>query len=306
MTGEYTDRVLDELKTRRLERQALLFVREREMREDCPEMKDIDVRIAGAALRDRASLPGLRAEREKAVSQWLKSHGRPEEWLNPPFSCAQCEDTGYVSGRLCPCVRNETARRMFSEAGLTSCSPSFESFDFNLFPDNVKLPGGHTVRSRMQILRDYGLRYADSFPEPPLPNLLFTGKPGLGKSYLLDCIAGRVIARGHWVVRATAFSVNDVMAKALFDRADPDSLFECDLLALDDLGSEPILNKVTISSLFNLLNERMIHARPFVISTNLTPEEILNRYGDRVFSRMTDSRTTGILKFEGVDLRRGF
>jgi DNA replication protein DnaC len=304
MAGDMTERILDELATRRLERQSAVASREREMRECCPALRDIDVKIAAASLRDRAALPSLMEARAHLAADWLRDRGKPDDWLAPAFGCAACRDEGYAGGRLCACVRNEAARRMFNEAGLTDNSPSFERFDLKVFPESVRTKSEHSLRDYMAFLRDLGLNYSDRFPELQKPNLLFTGPTGSGKTFLLDAIAGRVIARGHWVVRATAFGVNDVMAKALFDRADPDSLFDCDLLALDDLGSEPLLNKVTISSLFSLLNERMAKGRPFIISTNLTPEEILKRYGERIFSRMTDARTTRIIEFEGVDLRR--
>lgn len=305
MPENFTEKVLEELNTKRLKRQVLISSREREMREICPELKALELRIARASLVDRQAVLALINERNIAVEVWLASYGKTADWLNPSVECQACEDTGFANGQLCACVRNEVARRMFSEAGLTSSSPTFDKFDLSLFPENKNISDGRTVREHMTFLRDVGLTYSDKFPDLQKPNMLFYGVNGRGKTFLLDCIAGRVISRGYWAIRATAFSVNDVMAKALFDRADPDSLFECDLLALDDLGSEPILNKVTINSFFSLLNERTVKGKPFIISTNLTPDEILRRYGDRIFSRITDARTVRVLEFEGIDLRRG-
>lgn len=303
MAGNYTETVLDELQSKRLSQQALIASRERDMRESCPALKALDLAIARAARQDKNLLPELYAQRRQTVAQWLEARGFSEDWFITTPGCAQCGDTGYTNGVLCACVRNEAARRMFSDAGLTDKSPTFARFDLNVFPDK-RLPNGRTLREQMAAFRDYAINYSDYFPAVPMPNLLFSGKPGCGKTFLLDCIAGRVIERGYWVVRATAFSVNDIMAKAIFDRADPDSLFDCDLLALDDLGTEPIFNKVTINSLFNLLNERMMRGKPFIISTNLTADEILKRYGERIFSRMADQRTTRIFEFEGGDLRQ--
>jgi DNA replication protein DnaC len=305
MTSAVIEKVLDELSARRNSREDLLSLRGRRLRNECPDVKQLDLKIIHASLRDRASLPGLLEQRSALISQWLKANGLPGDWLSPAYSCDACGDTGYVNGKLCSCVHNEAAKRMFAEAGLTGDSPTFEKYDLSLFSDDRKMRNGSTRREFMAFLKDLGISYADRFPEIQKPNMLFTGDTGCGKSFLLDCIASRVISRGYWAVRATAYAVNDVMAKALFDRADPESLFACDLLALDDLGSEPILNKVTISSLFSLLNERVCKGKPFIVSTNLTPEEILKRYGDRVFSRIADARTTRVIEFEGEDLRRG-
>lgn len=304
MAGDVIAQVLDEMGAGQEARRSLIAARERQMREGCPDVRALDVQIAAASLKDREALPALMKKRAKAAAAWLKSRSLPADWLNPAHGCPACKDTGYAEGKLCACVRNEAARRMFAEAGLTGDSPTFEKYDLTLFSDNAQSKYGCTLRERMAFLRDMGVGYSDKFPQIQKPNMLFTGHTGCGKTFLMDCIAARVISRGYWVVRATAFGVNDVMAKALFGRADPESLFACDLLALDDLGSEPILNKVTISSLFSLLNERSAKGRPFIVSTNLTPEEILKRYGDRVFSRMTDARTTRVIEFEGEDLRR--
>ncbi len=303
MANNHIEFVLNELQTTRLQRLAMVADRERGLRETCPDLKALDLSIARAARLEKGLLPNLYEQRRQLLSQWLSDQALPADWLTPPPDCAKCGDTGYVQGALCACVRNEAARRMFAEAGLTDSSPSFTRFNLEVFPDK-RLANGHTLREQMERIRDYALNYATHFPSVPMPNLLFSGRPGCGKTFLLDSIAGRVIERGFWVVRATAFSVNDLMAKAMFDRADPDSLFACDLLALDDLGTEPIFNKVTINSFFNLVNERLANGKPTIISTNLTTDEILKRYGDRIFSRITDQRTTRIFEFEGVDLRK--
>lgn len=305
MAGDFTDQVLNEMTARRDARQAASEERRRRMRVACPDLKAMDIMIAKAARADKDALRQLECRRRETAERWLQEQGLPAGWLDVPADCPLCGDTGFLDGRLCTCVRNEVARRMHSAAGLGGNSPTFERFDLTLFPDTVMTKHGCSVRGYMEFLRDMGLSYVARFPNVQKPNLLFTGPTGCGKTYLLDSIASALIGRGFWVVRVTAFGVNDIMAKAMFEKANPDHLFECDLLALDDLGSEPLLNKVTVNSLFNLLNERLAAGKPFIISTNLTPGEVLRRYDERIFSRMTDQRTTRIFEFEGVDLRRG-
>jgi len=302
MLNEIVDAVLEEMRDRNIQRSLLSNARRREMLGECPEIREIDIQIAREAYA-HADVAGLVAKRNKAVKKWLDSKKLPPDYLEPVPACASCGDSGSIGGRLCTCVRNEVARRMFADAGLSDGGPSFERFDLSIFPADAATRNGVSVRDFMQGLRENSIVYSDKFPALKKPNMLFTGRPGLGKTYLMDCIAARVIARGFWVVRATAFHVNDVMAKALVERADPDSLYECDLLVLDDMGTEPVLNKVTISSFFNLFNERNAKGKPFILSTNLPLEGLLQRYGDRIFSRITDQRLTQVIEFEGVDLR---
>jgi DNA replication protein DnaC len=288
-----------------VDREAERTRREAAMRGEQPQIRGLDTAIARAALRDRPAYDALVQQRAALVGGWLKEQRLDPDYLRMPPDCPRCRDTGYAEGALCACVRNEVARRMFRDAGLADDGPSFEKFDLSLFSETQKIGNGLSVREYMRRLRDACTDYADRFPENIAVNRVFYGPSGVGKTYLMDCVARRVIARGFWVVRTTAFRVNEIMARAMFEKADPESLFDCDLLALDDLGVEPLLNKVTIASLTNLFNERSQQGKPFVISTNLRPEEILRRYGERLFSRMLDTRSTKIYEFEGSDLRRG-
>ncbi len=301
MANDYVDLALNALKSRRDTRDALADARRRQLYEGCPGLRTLELAIARAARTAPETLPALTAQRLALTEQWLADQSLPADWLTPPPGCALCADTGWRGGALCACVRNEAARRMFADAGLKDNGPSFDRYDLSVFPADAQTSAGLPLREHMARLRDMALGWADRFPNPT--NLVFHGRPGLGKSYLMDCVARRVIDRGYWVVRATAFRVNDVMAKALAERADPDPFFDCDLLVIDDLGAEPVLNKVTVSSFFNLFNERNAAGKPYLVSTNLPPEGLLQRYGERVFSRLTDTRLNQLIAFEGVDLR---
>ncbi len=303
MAGEFVEQILNEMSAKKDARLAAAAGRARTVRDACPELKAVELEIARAARAGKETLPELMARREALVGRWLAEQGLPQEWLLAQPDCPLCSDNGFSGGQLCTCVRNEVSRRMYRDAGLTQNSPSFEKYDLSLFPDTVMTKSGATVRDYMAFLREMGQTYAARFPGLQKPNLLFTGPTGCGKTYLLDCIAAELIKRGFWVVRATAFGANEIMAKAVFEKANPDHLFDCDLLALDDLGSEPLFSK-TKTYLFNLLNERMAAGRPYIVSTNLSAGEILQRYEERIFSRITDQRTTRIFEFEGVDLRQ--
>ncbi len=303
MAGEFVEQILNEISTKKDARVAAAAGRARAVREACPELKTVELEIARAARAGRTDLEELTAKREHLVGRWLAEQGLPADWLQAKADCPLCQDNGFVQGQLCACVRNEAARRMYSDAGLTQNSPSFEKFDLSLFSDTVMTKSGASVRDYMAFLQQMGQAYAARFPNLQKPNLLFTGPTGCGKTYLLDCIAAALIERGFWVVRATAFGANEIMAKAVFEKANPDHLFDCDLLALDDLGSEPLFSK-SKTYLFNLLNERMAAGKPYIVSTNLSAGEILQRYEERIFSRITDQRTTRIFEFEGVDLRK--
>ena len=178
---------------------------------------------------------------------------------------------------------------------------SFERFDANVAPE------ADGQRDRLVKARNLCQRYADAFPDTEYRNLLLTGEGGLGKTFLLNCIFGRVTGRGFSAVRVTAFRMFEAMRRQHVvgdENYDGFSaLIEVPLLLIDDLGTEPMMRNITLEYLFTLLNERIAAKRHTVIATNLTPPQLKERYGERVASRLLDRSICAPVQFKGKDLR---
>lgn len=292
--------VLDELTRRRARRQQQLQELNREVNARYPAVRDLSRTLRRAAV--AGDKPAVEAAQEKlttAQEKALAEMGYAPDALRDTPGCPLCRDTGYADGQLCACVRNEAARRMLGGCAL----PDFSCFSADFYSQTPVQPG-ITQRDYMARLRELMQTYCAQFPDNQRGNVLFTGKAGLGKTYLMDCMGSELIHRGFSVIRITAYQLNEWMLKAMRGESSLDTLLSCDALLLDDMGSEPLLNKVTITGFFNVFNERLLAGRAFVVTTNLTPAEIQERYGDRVFSRLLDQRMTSVIPFLGADVRR--
>ncbi len=237
------------------------------------------------------------------IAHTLAKNGLAADALAPVYTCALCRDEGYVydpSRHMCLCFETELNQRMLTELGLRQ-DQTFENFREDLFEND----GSASQRSLMRRNYDICKRYADTYPDTDVPDLLFTGMSGLGKTFLLQAIAHRVTERGYGVQYISAYSLLDVMRKAYFEnnseRLRP--LMDAQLLLIDDLGTEPLMENITVTQLFNLLNERQNAQLHTIISTNLSIPELKTRYTERITSRLLDERRCKILKFIGKDIR---
>lgn len=255
-----------------------------------------------------AALPQTIARYNERIAQTLAAAGLTADALKPVYTCELCKDEGYVyapSRKMCSCFEEELNRRMLDELGLKP-SQTFEKFDDSFFSDEPVM-GKLSQRMMIRRIRDICEHYADEYPETEVYDLLFTGKSGLGKTFLMQSIARRVSERGYGVIYLSAYHLLDTMRKAYFenntDRLRP--LMDAPLLLVDDLGTEPLMENITVTQLFNLLNERQNAERHTVLSTNLTISELKARYTERIASRLMDERQCRILKFIGEDIRTG-
>ncbi len=182
---------------------------------------------------------------------------------------------------------------------------SFEQFDLNVFPD-VSIPGEkRSQRDHMRLILRSAQRYAEDFPDNEKPNLIFFGAAGLGKTFVADCIAQRIMERAYLVRRVTAYRLCEIMRKNQFDGSEAravEGVMDCDLLFVDDLGTEP-QTRNTSGYLFQVINERNMNDRHTIISTNLNPERMEGMYEQRVASRLMDVSRTTAIRFYGEDLR---
>lgn len=229
----------------------------------------------------------------------LKNNGISPTALQVNHSCKKCNDTGYVDGQMCTCLKSNVQHALIKQSGINSkLQYDFSKCDKKILDANEYLS---------KIYR-FAHKYCDNFPNNPEPNLVFFGEVGTGKTFLLECIANELLSKLFYVVFTTAYDVCATMVKAFNSPyAERETilspLFESDLLIVDDLGTEPLFHETTLTNLFTLINERQRNNKPLIVSTNLNPEQIDERYGNRIKSRLYNKRTTIAIKFEGVDLR---
>jgi DNA replication protein DnaC len=234
----------------------------------------------------------------------------PADYLEPVFDCKLCQDrgeTGEPPRRWCSCFQRRLVRLLCSDEGMAALQiENFESFDPARIPEHP-LPGKQgTQRAHTVVLRDICEQYANSFPNNEPRNLLFSGTSGLGKSFLMNCVAHRVLERGFSVARITAPKLIARMRRYHYSGEGAEWVEQwtgARLLLLDDLGSEPMIENVTIVYLLSLLNDRQLARRHTVISTNFSPAELVQAYTERLGSRLLDTGATRMLRFEGRDLR---
>lgn len=264
----------------------------------------LDGRVQGDELPRRMDVMNTR------IAQLLHQHGYAENYLEPVYRCGKCKDTGYVGEpvkEMCDCLRSAFYARLYQQVGLgEKAQQTFESFDLTVFPDKKVEGQPFTQRQLMDMIREQCQTWADQYPKASTSDMLLMGPSGLGKTFLMHAMAKRLLDRGHNVLMMSAYRFLDVARKAYFSgqMGELDSLMEADVLLLDDLGSEPLMENITIVQLFNLINERQTAGKGTVISTNLNLRELRERYTERIASRLTDKRQCTQVVFMGEDIRR--
>jgi len=241
----------------------------------------------------------------------LAACGLPDDYLQPVYRCALCRDTGYVGEPIheqCSCLKRAVMNRLYQSEGLQGLErENFASFDESVFPDTPIEGRKSTQRGYINKIRKRCEEYADSFEAGEGKGLLLCGKSGLGKTFLMNCVAQRVLERGFSVVVISAYKLIEAMRRYQFgeDSAEQvQDILSCDLLCIDDLGSEPMLRGITVSSLYHIINERRNANQSIVVTTNFTPEQLDATYDQRVGARLYDTSRMQIFEFIGEDIRR--
>jgi len=244
-------------------------------------------------------------------AELLVEHGLPMDWLDGAWDCPKCRDTGYVEGRMCDCLEKlyEQQKAKDLSALLRLGNESFLTFDLTYYDDQPNAASGVSIRDHMKDVLDICRQYAVSFGKNS-DNLLFHGGTGLGKTSLSACIARMVSSNGHSVVYDTAVSCLSGFESLKFARSAleaeeagerVDRTLECELLILDDLGTE-MTTEFTKSALYTLVNTRLIYNRKTIISTNLSSKDMWRRYTPQIMSRLEGEYQ--VLTFIGSDIRQ--
>ncbi|SHJ57571.1 DNA replication protein DnaC [Geosporobacter subterraneus DSM 17957] len=289
-----------------------------------PKIKAIDEEIAGTGVLIAKTILNHPGNYEKALEEiqskmeylkqekaiLLTENNIPLDYLEPAFQCPHCKDTGYSpSGEKCSCFKQKLINRAYAMSNLSKIleKQNFQTFNIHLFSDEKFENRDWTPRQNMLQVLNVCEGFVHNFDSKQRENLLFYGTTGLGKTFMCNCIAKALLDKGKIVVYQTAFKILEILEDYKFNKnRTPDTevsyqlLFDCDLLIIDDLGTE-LTNTFTNTEVFNILNTRLIHDKNILISTNLSPIEIANTYSDRIFSRIFGEFT--ILEFYGKDVR---
>ena len=234
----------------------------------------------------------------------LAAYGYPADYTDPKYECTICSDSGYVGTQMCECMRRELVMAGYESSGIARLmsDQTFESFDLSYYRADPRW------YENMQYIFRTICDYAENFNPDRAQNLLLLGGTGLGKTHLSTALAKRLIDRGFDVVYTGAIGMIADFEKTRFGNSSgnesgnsTDRYFECDLLIIDDLGSE-LSNQFTVSCIYNVVNNRINLGLPTVISTNLNQNELNSRYWDRITSRILGEFRP--LVFVGRDVRK--
>lgn len=271
-----------------------------------PKLYEIDNKLAelGANLALTAlsgdvqkitTLKALSQDLQNEKSTILKKCEVPEI----EYDCTVCNDTGYVGGIVCECVKKIANDIMLSEftkeMPLDDCK--FENFDLKYYSDKED-------NRRMTAILKLCKEYVINFDPNSSPNLLFMGASGLGKTHLTLAIVSGVIEKGFNPIYGPCENLFSLIEKEKFtgeNKGSYEAMINCDLLVLDDLGAE-MSTAFSKAALYNLVNTRMLSKKPTIINTNLTMKEIATRYSERVASRLIGNYNSN--KFLGNDIRQ--
>lgn len=253
----------------------------------------------------RVQIGALSARR----AQILRDAGYPADYLEPHYRCADCQDTGYIGSSPCHCFRQAAIDLLYTQSALRDVlrEENFSTFSLDYYSDQITDPltGLTSLQTARRALEEC-LRFVREF-DREAGNLFLYGDTGLGKTFLAHCVAKELLESAHSVAYFSSFRLFELFADTAFgrsgaaERSDLEQhIFECDLLIIDDLGTE-LVNSFVASELFHVLNERILNRKSTLISTNLTLSTFADTYSERVFSRISSNYT--MLKMIGEDIR---
>ncbi|NLB91257.1 MAG: ATP-binding protein, partial [Clostridiales bacterium] len=244
------------------------------------------------------------------IQKELQKGGYEKNYLQPIFDCSICKDTGYIADPIkkrCICLQKAYQEKISQSKGLyQNVMENFENYDSSVYSDDI-VPGlGVSQKMYMESIKEKIYQYGVTFPENRIPDMLFVGKSGLGKTFLLQALAQKVRSRGFQVNYLTAYRFVELAREGHFTNQWEilEPVLTCDLLLIDDLGIEPMMENITIIQLFRTIDERQREGKATIISTNLNSVELQNRYTERIASRLLNPRQCELVAFVGNDVRR--
>lgn len=302
-------KVKEEIEKRRLTAEGEADRRNLELRAISEDVRAIDAQLVRTGLElfkaacDGADITPIREKNlalNKTRRDILKALGYPEDYTEPHYTCKKCKDLGFIGASMCSCLREMLIKENIKSSGIGRLidKQSFENFSLNFYDGEAR----ELMEKNFLFAKDF----AENFSKDG-QSLLLIGPTGTGKTHISTAIAKALIEKGVEVIYDSAQNIVSAFEKDKFRSGygpyepEGDKYLECELLILDDLGTE-FASSFTVSCLYNLLNTRINKGLPTVISTNLSPAELSEKYEDRIYSRIVGAGTR-ILLFKGKDKR---
>lgn len=309
-------RIRQEYETKYIKARDDAEVRRAQIHVEIPEIQALDRELNGIGLEimrtaldggdTEAQIQKLREKNETLLRKrrvMLAAHGYPADYTEVRYECPLCGDTGFVDCKMCVCMKKKLTEAGMESSGMSKLlkAQNFNNFSLDYYRDDpqslVRMTGV------VQIMK----KYAEDFCGKNSGNMVLFGGTGLGKTHLSSAVAARIIERGYDVYYTSAVGVIGDFENQRFGNfsgagngIDTRRYYDCDLLIIDDLGTE-VGNQFTTSVLYDLINTRLNRSQSTVISTNLSPDEFRRRYWDRITSRVLGEYT--VLQFVGRDIR---
>lgn len=318
LTNSQHDYFMRIYEKRQLDNENRLRGRYEEVYEKVPRLRTLDHTISEMSVRqarklldgDNTALTLLKNDLHLLFEEkkmLLEQAGFPADYLEPVYTCPDCRDTGYIGNKKCHCFERAIIDFLYTQSNLQKIleKENFSTLSMEYYSTGHIDPlTGRSAREAMKTAVRACREFVKGFPEGE-KNLLLCGDTGVGKTFLTHCVAKEILDRTFSVIYFTASRLFDIFAKKQFDKdenaaLDYERIYECDLLIIDDLGTE-FSNAFTTSQLFVCLNERLLRKKSTIISTNLSPDDLNTLYSERVFSRITSAYT--VLRMTGDDIR---
>ncbi len=319
LSNSQYDEIMRDYDRQQLEDRRILDERRKAVYARVPRLQEIDAAVASSAVRkarllldgDTSALSSLKEEltalREER-NRLLKENGYSLQYLDPVYRCPDCKDSGYIDGKKCHCFKQAIINTVYAQSNIQTIleRENFDHFSFDYYSeDDISSTTGLSALETAKQAVQSCHQFIDDFDNKP-KNLFLYGSTGVGKTFLSNCIAKELLDKGYSVIYFTAFQLFDILSKGVFEKdadaiAAHQNIFDCDLLVIDDLGTE-LSNSFTTSQLFLCVNERLLRHKSTIISTNLNFNQIVDIYSERTFSRICGDYTM-IKLFSQVDIR---
>lgn len=321
MNNRYLDEIFAEYDRRRQEAEEKASERKLEIYKRIPRIKEIDAELSNIGLDIARSIFRKDISIEEVIKQkkqyctnlkvekaeLMTKNNFPQDYMEPKYSCSICKDTGYVGSEKCRCLKQRIIDKYYDQSNLREAikSENFEMFVFDYYSPHKFGSEILSPRKNIEEIFKACINFTANFDNIS-NSLFFYGNTGLGKTFLSNCIAKDLLDKGKLVVYQTISNLIDILKAAKFENGGNtksnkiDDIFDCELLIIDDLGTEYI-TEFTQMELFNIINGRLLAGKKMLISTNLSLEQIMSTYSERITSRIFGNFS--IYKFYGDDIR---